>query len=236
MRPTVSRPYRVQTATIPGPTLGRAVRGDDPAPFTYRHARPVAESEPQSAANLIAEHGAGRNARPQARPRNPLDDSLIDDVRQRRVLADPDVARGISGECLHTRGKPVDRAEAAVLEHDDAAVCRHPDPLPVVLEERLDQVVRQPCVGHHAPGWSGEILRERSSLLRHDPPVPQAVQSAQRAHQTLPSLAGSTDQGVPSDNPVVRRNRRDRGVAEAVEPVVGGNPDVAFTIFDEALT
>ena len=169
------RPPSVEAHSVP--SLSRCSRHDprpNPWPRCADDERPPSRAPRRSRRGIRAtvrrqpDRRAWRrpDARPQARPRNPLDDSLIDDVRQRRVLADPDVARGISGECLHTAGKPVDRAEAAVLEHDDAAVCRHPDPLPVVLEERLDQVVRQPCVGHHAPGWSGKILRERSSLLR----------------------------------------------------------------------
>ena len=60
----MSRPYRGAAPTIPRPNPLAASQDDDPAPFTHTPRRPVAESEPQSAANLIAEHGAGRTRDP----------------------------------------------------------------------------------------------------------------------------------------------------------------------------
>jgi hypothetical protein len=122
----------------PSQAVSRIVRRDDAPLFQISHPGSVAEPKPQSAPVRIPAHYSSRDMASQTIPRNPLDNPAADGVSERDVFARPDISCIVSGERMHTIWKPVDRLEAAVLEHDHAGVCRHPDPMPVVLEERLD--------------------------------------------------------------------------------------------------
>src|SRR4029078_3003657 len=66
------------------------------------------------------------------------------------------------------------------------------------------------------------------------PPSLQALQSADPAPPDAAVAGWEHRPWRAFRQPLVHCNCRDRGVPEPVEPVVGGHPDVAFAIFEEA--
>ena len=53
--------------------------------------------------------------------------------------------------------------------------------------------------------------------------------------QTLPSLAARTDANVIIRQTLLDGNRGDGEVAKAVEAIIGGDPNIAFTILKETV-
>ena len=135
------------------------------------------------------------------------------------IVHDPDVTRGILDNREHvSTGHTLDGNEAIARQIPELAVGRCPDAATVVFEKRTGaHPVEQPAL-------PPKPLQ---------PPTAPSAESEATPHPDASVPGGQHRPDRRCAQPLFLRERRDRQIMKSVESTQGGDPDVAFTIFED---